>query len=104
MLFVRTFTCLETKLSLLIILYNGTFLITRSGGNTVDMGTGYVLNEREVQVRSRIFSSLQRPDRPWGPTTFYPMGTAGSLPGVKRPAREADHLPPTSTEVKKTWI
>jgi hypothetical protein len=34
----------------------------------------------------------------------YPMGTAGSFPGVKRPGREADHLPPTSAEVKKTWI
>jgi hypothetical protein len=25
-------------------------------------------------------------------------------PGVKRPGREADHSPPTSAEVKKTWI
>jgi hypothetical protein len=25
-------------------------------------------------------------------------------PGVKRPWREADDLPPTSTEVKNTWI
>jgi hypothetical protein len=25
-------------------------------------------------------------------------------PGVKRPGREADHSPPASTEVKKTWI
>jgi hypothetical protein len=24
--------------------------------------------------------------------------------GVKRPGREADHSPPTSAEVKKTWI
>jgi hypothetical protein len=24
--------------------------------------------------------------------------------GVKRPRREADHLPPSSTEVKNTWI
>jgi hypothetical protein len=25
-------------------------------------------------------------------------------PGVKRPAREADHSPPTNAEVKKMWI
>jgi hypothetical protein len=26
------------------------------------------------------------------------------VPGVKRPGREADHLPPTSAVVNKTWI
>jgi hypothetical protein len=29
---------------------------------------------------------------------FYRIGT-----GVKRPGSEADHTPPTSAEVKKTW-
>jgi hypothetical protein len=36
--------------------------------------------------------------------TSYTMGTGGSFQGVKRPGREADHSPPTSAEVKKTWI
>jgi hypothetical protein len=36
--------------------------------------------------------------------TSSPMGTGGSFPGVKRPAREADHSPPASIEVKKMWI
>jgi hypothetical protein len=36
--------------------------------------------------------------------TSYPMGTEGSFSGVKRQGREADHSPPTSAEVKKTWI
>jgi hypothetical protein len=36
--------------------------------------------------------------------TSYPMGTGGSFPGGKRPGREADHPPPTSVEVKKTWV
>jgi hypothetical protein len=31
----------------------------------------------------------------------YPMGTRGSFPGVKRPGREADHSPPSSSEVKE---
>jgi hypothetical protein len=35
--------------------------------------------------------------------TSYKMGTAGSIPGVKRQGREADHSPPTSAEVKKMW-
>jgi hypothetical protein len=29
----------------------------------------------------------------------YPMDTGGFSPGVKRPGREADHLPPTNVEV-----
>jgi hypothetical protein len=40
-----------------------------------------------------FFSSPPRP-------AFYPMRTERSFPGVKRPGREADHLSPSSTEVK----
>jgi hypothetical protein len=36
--------------------------------------------------------------------TSYAVGTGGSFPGVKPPGREADHSPPTSAEVKKTWV
>ncbi|PNF16143.1 hypothetical protein B7P43_G03299 [Cryptotermes secundus] len=36
--------------------------------------------------------------------TSYTMGAGSSFPGVKRPVREADHSPPTSAEIKKTWI
>jgi hypothetical protein len=36
--------------------------------------------------------------------TSYKMGTGGSFPGVKRQGSEADRSPPTSAEVKKTWI
>jgi hypothetical protein len=32
------------------------------------------------------------------------MGTGGFSSGVMRPGRETDHSPPTSAEVKKTWI
>jgi hypothetical protein len=34
----------------------------------------------------------------------YAMGSRGLSWGVTRQRREADHSPPTSTEVKKTWI
>jgi hypothetical protein len=33
----------------------------------------------------------------------YSIGTGASFPGVKRPVHGADHSPPTSAEVKKTW-
>jgi hypothetical protein len=35
----------------------------------------------------------------------YLMGNEGAFPGgVKLSGREADHSPPTSADVKKTWI
>jgi hypothetical protein len=33
----------------------------------------------------------------------YPMGTGALSLGVKRQGREADHLPPSSAEVKNEW-
>jgi hypothetical protein len=32
------------------------------------------------------------------------MGTGALSPEIKRERSEADHSPPTSVEVKKTWI
>jgi hypothetical protein len=37
-------------------------------------------------------------------TAFYQMGTWALSPWVKRPGRESDDSPPTSAEVKKTWV
>jgi hypothetical protein len=34
----------------------------------------------------------------------YTMTSGSLLPGVKWQEREADHSPPTSVEVKKTWV
>jgi hypothetical protein len=40
-----------------------------------------------------------------GPTQLHIGWVTVALSlGVKRPGREADHLPPTSTEVKETWV
>jgi hypothetical protein len=36
--------------------------------------------------------------------TSYPMATGGTFPGDKRPGHEAGRSPPTSDEVKNTWI
>jgi hypothetical protein len=35
---------------------------------------------------------------------FYPRSIGALSPGVKRPGREADHTPPFSAKVKKTWV
>jgi hypothetical protein len=44
------------------------------------------------------------PELLWGPPSLLPNGYQGLFPwGVKRPGREADHLPPSSAEVKE-WV
>jgi hypothetical protein len=54
------------------------------GGNSaVGIATGYGLYDRgfgvRVPVRSRIFSSSRRPDRPWGQPNFLSNGYRGLL-------------------------
>jgi hypothetical protein len=65
----------------------------RSRDSAVGIAIGYGMDDPGVGVRvpvgSRIFSPPRRLNRLWG---------------VKRQGREADHSPPTSAEVKKTWI
>jgi hypothetical protein len=83
--------------------------ISVSRGSSVGIATGYGLADREVGVRvpvgKRIFAFPYRPDRLSGAPSFLSNGHWGLfLPGVKRQGREADHSPPTSAEVKKTWI
>jgi hypothetical protein len=51
-----------------------------------------------------FFSSTSNPDRLWGSPCLLPNGYGGLFPlGVKRPGSEADHSPPSSTEVKNAW-
>jgi hypothetical protein len=55
--------------------------------------------------RVKNLSSPRRPDRLWGPLNLLSNGYRRLfLRGVKRLGREVDHLPATSTEVKKMWI
>jgi hypothetical protein len=77
--------------------------------SAVGIATSYGLDERGVGVRvpvvSRIVSSPRRPGRLCGPPTLLSNGYLGLFPrGVKRQGRKADHSPPVSVEVKKTWI
>jgi hypothetical protein len=93
------------------IIYDLTTLISqiiRSRSSAVPIATGYGLDDRGFGVRvplgSRIFSSPCRLDRLWGPLSLLSNAYRGSFPGVKQQRREADHSPPTTAEVKKTWI
>jgi hypothetical protein len=79
----------------------------RSQDGVVGIVTGYRLDGQGVGVGvlvgSRTFCSPRHPDRLWGPPNLIFRG-GGLSPGVKRPGLEADHSPPTSAEVKKTWV
>jgi len=50
-----------------------------------------------------FFSLPPRPDRLWSPPILIFKGYRGFVLGVKRPGREADHSPPSSSEVKNGW-
>jgi hypothetical protein len=67
--------------------------------SAVGIATGYGLDGRGVGIRvllgARIFSYTRRPDQLWGPPSLLSLG-------VKREGRKADHLPPTSANVKNT--
>jgi hypothetical protein len=74
--------------------------------SSVGIPLGYGLDNRGFGVRypagAGNFSLHHRVQAGSGVhPASYPMGTRGSFPGVKRPAREADHLPPSSAEAKE---
>jgi hypothetical protein len=55
------------------------------------------------RVKNFHFSMLSR--LALGPTQPPIQWVPGALsPGVKQPGREADHSPPTSAKIKKTWV
>jgi hypothetical protein len=78
-----------------------------SRDSSVGTETGYGLDDLGVEIRvpvgSRIFSTSSIPVL--GPTQPPIQCVPGALkPKIKLPGREADHSPPTSAEVKNTWI
>jgi hypothetical protein len=71
--------------------------------SVVGIATGYGLDDQGVGVRvpvgAGIFTSPCRPDWFWCAPSQRTLS-----PEVTRPGCEADYSPPTSEEVKKTWI
>jgi cytolysin (calcineurin-like family phosphatase) len=71
--------------------------------SAIGIETGYGGIGVQVPIGARFFSFPRRLDRFWGlHTASYPVGVGmgGSSLEVKRPGREADHLPPTRAEVQ----
>ena len=70
--------------------------------SSVGIATRYGLDGGGIEFRwgPRFFRI--RPDQPWGPPSLLYNGYRLSFPGVKRPGRGVDHLPPSSAEVKET--
>jgi hypothetical protein len=55
------------------------------------------------RVKNFLFSTSSRPAL-WFTQLTIQWVSGALYSGVKRPGREADHSPPTSAEVKKTWV
>jgi hypothetical protein len=73
-------------------------------GSAVNIATGYGLDDRGVGVRVPVESPLSIIQTISGAHTgSYPMGARRSFPGGGQ-GHEADHLPITGVEVKKTCI
>jgi hypothetical protein len=83
--------------------------IDESRDSSVGIATGYWLNYQgvgyRVPVRQEFSLSPCSPDRLWGlPNPLSNVNGRTLFPGVKQPVREAVLSPPTSAEVKKTWV
>jgi hypothetical protein len=72
----------------------------RSQDSSVGIVTGWTARVRFPTVKDFSLLYSVQTDSETHPAS-YPMSTRGSFPGVKRQEREADHLPPSSAEVKK---
>jgi hypothetical protein len=78
------------------------FLVRRSRNRAVGITTGYGLDDRGVAVRVPVVSSKPALG-PTQPSTQW-VSNGDFSPSVKLPGREADHSPPASAEIKKTWL
>jgi hypothetical protein len=72
----------------------------RSRDGAVDIATGLLAERprsRSSSPGKAQYFSPRRPNRFWDPSSLLSNG-------YQRPRREAEHSPPTSAEVKNTWI
>jgi hypothetical protein len=76
----------------------GDWLARKVMGNSLVIGALKRRLVKSVEEPERFCSSPKCPVRLLGPN-----GYRCSFPGVKRPGREVNHLPPSSAEVKNVW-
>jgi hypothetical protein len=79
-----------------------------SRDSAVSIATSYWLDDWGVKFESQWGQEFSLPHGiqtgSGVHSTSCPMCMGALSPGVKRLARETDHSPPTSAEVKKTWV
>jgi hypothetical protein len=78
----------------------GKYLAVDLAKHPVGIATDYGLDGPEIESRWRARFCAHILTGPAAHPASCTMGT-GSFPEVKRPGRGADHLPPSSAEVKK---
>ena len=70
----------------------------------ISFSTGLRPGPSGVQIPAEAGDfSPKRPNQLWGPPSPLFSAYRGSFPGVKRPEREGDHLPPSNAEVQREW-
>jgi hypothetical protein len=68
-----------------------------------DWAMGWIFQDSIPSRDKRRFSFLKRPDRPWGsPSLLFSVYRVLS-PGIKRPGRDLDNLPPSSAHIENQW-
>jgi hypothetical protein len=107
--FMSHWECMNSYSTLLQDVIFKKYIFSGSWDSVVGIVTVYRLDDQGVGVQvpeeSSVFSSPRHPDWLWDPPSLLFNGYQVFFsPGVKRPGREADHSPPTSAEVKKTWL
>jgi hypothetical protein len=88
--------------------YEVSYYVSKSQDSSVGIATDYRSDDRIIGVQipagAGNFSFRHSDQTGSGPTQPQMQWVPGALsPGVKRPGREADHSPPSSTEVKNAW-
>jgi hypothetical protein len=77
-------------------------MVSRSRSGNTNGATGWTADDLGLDSgQGQYFSALHVIQTGSGAhPAYYPMGTGGDFPGLKRPGSEADRSPPSSTEIK----